>query len=347
MKKLFVSLTVVFFALFLLLVSGCDNTPGAPKEELVLLKLVPGEAAGIFCVNVERAAALEITKDWLDSYKKDMEKPKEDKLFENYRDFADNTGIELGRDIRAVSAAFFGKTPIAVDMKAAKDIDMVVLFDLDYDKNKILTVLKEKLLGKKIEYKEETYKDAVVLKIKEGENKEAALSFVNDKTIALGKPGRVKQVIDLSLGEGGSILDQAKIKPFLESAEIGSLISFAFIIPEELKKVHDVARMFSADLTKAEIVFGLADHRGSTWLGEFQLVSPNAEGNAQIASVLNTLLSAAALASPEVGELIGAINISSSADALKLTFSVSDELAKKLQEKALGKKPGLVPPPEK
>jgi len=50
------------------------------------------------------------------------------------------------------------------------------------------------------------------------------------------------------------------------------------------------------------------------------------------------------MAGPEFGELVAQINLTSSADAIKLTFSLTEELIKKLEKKVQEQKAAMPPP---
>lgn len=341
MRKTVVILTISCVVFTLLLVTGCGKTPAA-KEELALFKFIPEKASGVFCAKIEEALKLEILKKKSDELKADMAAPNEGKIFKDYQDFMEQTGIDLEKDIHKAAVAFFGTN--VNDIKSGKGLDILVVLDLSYNREKFLNLLKEKLEEKKKEYNTEAYKDVPILTIKDDNNNEKVLAFINDHTLAAGKSETIRQSVDLFKGEGKNILDSDKMKSFAKVLGKGEIVSFAFVIPEELKKVHDIFGMLQADLSKAEIVFGFIDYAKSTWSGEFNLVSHNAEANALLVSTLNGTLGAARLASPEAGELVDSITFTSSADVIKLKFSISENLAEKMQERIGGKKPGLTPP---
>lgn len=344
MRKIVITSAVTFFVFSFLFFSGCGKAPAAAKEELSLLRLIPENAKGIFSMNVKQALELDIFKGKIDDFKKNITEPDEGKGFESYQDFIDKGGLDIEKDIHCVAFGYFG-TKLS-DIKSESDIGLLAILKLNYNRDKIRALLKEDGQKHNVVYEEKTYKDTLLLVIKKEANNEGAVAFINDKTIAAGKTEKVRQAIDLSKGDGKSILDSKKMKPFIRMLGKGEMISFAFVIPKELKKVHDILGMLQADLSKAEIVFGFAEYKKGSFSGEFQLVSHNGQANAQLVSILNNTLAVAGMASPDAGELVKNINFSSSADNIRLTFSISEELLNRLPGMIVGEKPGLAPPPE-
>jgi hypothetical protein len=80
------------------------------------------------------------------------------------------------------------------------------------------------------------------------------------------------------------------------------------------------------------------NYSGNAYSGEIALVCPNQDANNQLVTVLNGMKGMGAMMGPEVGELLGKINIAASADKVTLSFDIPEELLKKLQEKMKEKK---------
>lgn len=340
MKKIYAISVITFVVISLLAVPGCKKSPNAGKD-LALLKLVPMDAQGIVCANIKKALELDLFKKQVEKLKQEAAKPGEKKVFENYEDFVAKTGIDPEKDIRGAALAILSGN--LKKLETGNDADILLVLDLNYDRAKILAVIKEQVSREDLKRNEETYKGVPILNVREKNGQEFSLAFLNDKTISFGKAAAVKQSIDLSKGKGSSFIDNAKMKPYFEIMKPGIILSFAFALPNEVKKVHDMG-MMQIDLTKAEIIFGFIEHIKNAWAGELQLISRNETANAQLVSTLNVALGAMGMTSPEAGELVKSIAIGSTAEAIKITFSISEELAKKLQEKAAAPKVGMTPP---
>lgn len=338
MKQRFVTLSIVLTVVLstLVVVSGCggENAGKAGKASNVL-KMLPENASGVIVVNFKKLAQLEFFDEMI---KEDDEKKagKPGQVFENYQDFVDKTGIDLKKDVSSMAVAIMGK--IAGAGKA--EPDMVAVVNLNYDKNKIMAMVKEKA-GK---LNEETYNNVPVFKIS-GEGKDMMFSFISDNFAAIGIPDGVKKVIDLSKGTGKSVMDNEKMKPFLNRLKSNAVVSFVIEFPEEAKQVQE-GGMLKMDLSKAEAILGFIDHANKAWNGEIQLISHNEEGNQQLVSTLNGLKMMGGAAGPEYAELLEKITLSATADSVKLEITITDELVEKLKKKMEEKTKGAMTPTE-
>lgn len=330
---------ILVFIFVLLVVPGCKKKSGPVVKDIALLKLIPEDASALFCINVKRLTVLEYYKEMIADFKNKMIEPSKEKIFDSYEDFIDKTGIDIEKDIRTLSIALFsGGIP---DTRDKTTDNVLMLIDLDYKKDKILKFLKSKKSGKTIDYTEESYNSINIIKMKNGsiplfadkaiEN--PAFSFINNRTIAVGKAGRIKQVIDLANSKGKSILLCVEMESYLNTPENISMASFAFVVPENLKKKVEEG-LYAYDLTKAEIVSGNIDQLNRVWLGEIKLAMKNEQANAQLASVIAFAKTvASATFGAEFSEMIGNIQINSSEAGIKLTFSIQHDLLKKLFKK--------------
>jgi hypothetical protein len=331
MKKFFMTSLITVFVLTLLLISGCGEKAAIGGDNL--FSLLPDNASGVLSMNFKEFAKLELFDKIIKKAKE--EKPDEPgKVFKDYQDFVDKTGIDPHKDIHGFALAFLGK------IKPGSEPDVVLVANLNYDKNKLIKVFKE---GDE-KFAEEDYKGITIIQGVDKHGKEFALAFVNESILAGGKIDGVKKVVDLSKGEGKNILANAKLKPYIEKFKSGAIASFVIDFPEEGKKVQDTP-MLKMDLSKAEVIFGHVQYTGSAWDGEIAVVCPNEEGNKQLVNTLNGLKGMAAMGGPEVAELVSNINLIASADQITLTFNITDELVDKLKKKVEEKAKGLVPPP--
>lgn len=325
--------SITVFVLTLLLISGCGEKAPTTAGGVNLFSLLPDNATGVVYMNFESLAKLELF-DKMIKEAKEKKADKPGKVFKDYQDFVDKTGIDPKKDIHAVAIGFLGK------IGSGAEPDVAVVANLNYNKDKLLTALKE---GEE-KFTEEDYKGITIIQGVDEHGKDFALAFVNESIIAGGKIEGVKKVVDLSKGEGQNILANAKMKSYIEKFKSGAIASFVIDFPEEGKKVQETP-MFKADLSKAEVIVGQVDYTGSAWEGEIAVVCPNEEGNKQLVNTLNGLKGLAAMGGPEVAELVNNINLSASADQITLTFNITDELVDKLKKKMEEKAKGMAPPP--
>ncbi|MCP5108481.1 MAG: hypothetical protein GY950_34165 [bacterium] len=341
MKKLFMTTLIGVLAVTLLFAIGCGKgtedtggggTAGTDTGEVNLLTMLPDNASGVFTVNFKKLAKLDMFDKMIkDAEAKAADKPAEG--FKSYQDFVDKTGIDPKTDLFGIAVALLGKL-------GPGEPDAVVVANLNYDKAKILAVMAEK----ELKYTEELYKDVAILKV-EDEKKDGVFAFVKDGIIAFGKVDGVKKVIDLAKGEGKSVMDNPKMKAYIDDFKADALISMAVEFPEDAKKVHQSPMGAAIDLTKAEVILGHFNYSGSAYTGEIALVCPNEEGNKQVVTTLNGFKGMAAMGGPEVMELVNNLTLSASDDKVTLAFNIPEALLEKLQKKMGEKAKGMMPPP--
>ncbi len=324
MKKLTTKLSVLFILIFFLIFSGCGKESEiTSKGKINLLSLIPADASGVFSINFEKITKLENFNKIVNKIDKEEKKPSL-KTFKNYQDFIEKTGIDPKKDLYSIALGLYGDI-------GKKNIDIALVINLNYNEDKILDLFKKENKN----YYEEKFKKYVLYKFLDEKNREMCFSFINNRIIALGPVTRVKQVIDLFKGNGKSILTDEKKKPYLNDFNPKSVLSFVFDFPEKAKKSEaQQGSPFKMDFSKAEILWGEVGFEENIWSGKIKLVSHDEEANKQIVNMLNGLKGMGAMAGPEIAEILNKINLSSSADNIELTFSIPNELLKKVQKKA-------------
>jgi hypothetical protein len=338
MKKILSTSLVTIFILTLLIISGCgEKGPSGTKGEVNLLTLLPDSATGVMVFNFKKFSQLKFFDDIIkEKAEEKADTPKAP--FKDYQDFVNKTGIDPKKDIHAMAIGFIGKLPMGG--AASKEPDFVAVLNLNYNKEKIMTVLKEE--GAK--YTEENYNGVQILNVQEDPKQDVAVCFLNENTVVAGKNDAVKKTIDLSKGTGQCILKNVKLKPYIDAFKPNVIVSMAFEFPEEARKVQD-GGMFKVDVSKAEAIVGSIDYEASVLNGALELISKNEQANKDLVNTLNGLKGMGAMAGPEVAELVNNINLAASADKISLTFSISDELVEKLKKKMGEKAKGIATPP--
>ncbi len=338
MKKVTAILTVLMFALVMSIVTGCDDSEkgdiSAGSGILSLYKMIPENATGFFALNIKKLTSLSVFDKMTKDLEKDEIKKKID-MFENYQDFINKTGIDPKQDMSGAVFIFFNEMD-------SKEQDFSVIANVSYDKNKILALLKEK----NKELKEEDYNGSTIYTLKGDKGKEGGLIFMSENLAAAGTISGLKKIVDLSKGLTKNIYSNKRMTSYLEKAGSSSILNFVFDFPQKMKGKKGNG-MFSADLSKAEALYGSINYEGSSWIGDIILVSPNESGNKQLVTTINSFKGLGAMAGPEVAELVNNIDISSTADSLRLSFTISTDLLEKLKTKAeqKAKSFGVNPPP--
>lgn len=329
MKKRFLVLWMMVLFSIAAVLPGCGGGKQG-GEGSKLFSFIPEDAVGVLTVNFKSLAQLELFDKAIEEAKKQKtDKPGE--TFKDYQDFVTKTGIDPKKDINGLVIAFHGKL-------GSDEISLAI--DLNYKRDSILALAKKNAPG----FTEDTYNGVGVYKFKDDKGKEMAFSFLSDNIIAAGCPVCLQKMIDLSKGKGRGIMANAQLAPYLKKVNTGAIFSFAFGLPADAKKVHDL-QMFKFDLSKAEAIYGYFDYSGKTWKSEIILVSNNEAGNQQLATTLNGLKPMAAAFGPEVAELANNINFTAAADSVKFTLTITDELIEKLTNKVKSQMTQLAPAP--
>lgn len=341
-------LVVTLVCALLLVMPVCKKkTPGRLGSEGTLA-LVPEGAVMLLAFDFQQFADLALFDKLL---KDDWQKGSgPGQVFANYQDFVQKTGIDLKKDVYSVVAGIYGEL-------GGENSQMLGTINLKYDKEKLLGLLRQnnvivgednyRGLGLYTLKGEEIYKDGLRTLSKEGAQKEARLVFLNAYNIIIGTEAQVKLAVDLAQGSGKSIIKNTAMMKYVDKLKKDSMFWLAIgNIPDKIKNAP-AGGMMPADLSKAEAFIGYIDYKNKSFSGEFQLISKNEQGNKQIVDMLNGLKALGAMGSakePELGQLLNAIQLSSSADAIKLAFSLSEELMNKLSDKAKDKAKGMMPP---
>ena len=251
----------------------------------------------------------------------------EPEMFESYSDFVQKTGVNPKTDIIAVAMAFTGK------MSMSGDADVLIVIQVNYKKDTIMNFIN----SQGARYTEEVYNTISMYKFADSKGKDKAFAFINDKTLAAGKPEDLKQVIDLSKGTGKSIMTNEAMIPHFKKFKSDAMAAFVFEIPVEARKVSDNP-MMKFDFTKAEALIGNFDYSSGTFMGEMILVSKNKAANEQIVTVLNGFKAMGAMGGPDVVERLNNVNLTANDESVVLKLSITEALAEKLQKKMGEKK---------
>ena len=319
--------TVLVMMVMLVSVTGCKKGGTGNASECV--NLLPSDSIMVATFNVQKFAQLPLYDKMIkeSETKKDATTPEKPEMFKDYQDFVNKTGIDPKKDITACALAAMG--PLG-----AENTDMALVLLVNYNKDKIAALFKEK--GS--EAREESYQGVAVYVYKDG-LKESAIALLNEKFLAGGTLNGVKKVVDVFKGKAKNVHESAVLKPFMSKLNSDALFSFASGIPDDMKKQlkgdpnNPMGNMFSVDLEKAEGTFGFVDVKDKTWSGVFEIISKDQQTNQKIAEFLNGLKGLAGMMGPEVMELAGKITIKATSESVRIEGSISEDLVDKVQAK--------------
>jgi hypothetical protein len=316
--------TTIFSLILFLGVIGfiaCGKKSEAPKAGSAsaddMLGLLPMNAKGVILVNVNQAMAIDAADKAI----------KESDDYQKYLEFIEKTGIDPQKDIYYVTIAMTSGI-------GGEDEEGVGIVNMKYDKEKILPLIKEKLAEEDQEIVESDYSGMALYSVQGGDDEEAAFTFLDESNIVVGTENEVKSVIDISQKKADNIYKNQALTDLLAKTNKEGILWGAFLIPSETmeKASSENPMMSSFEAVKAATL--RFDYKNQNVLAEIQLMSDNEENNKQIADALNgfkALGGMAAAEKPEIGELLNKIEISSTADHVKLFCSLPEELLNKLK----------------
>jgi hypothetical protein len=316
--------TTIFILIFLLGVIGfvaCGKKTEAPKAGSAsaddMLSLLPMNAKGVFLVNVNQAMAIEVAEKAI----------KESDDYQKYLEFVEKTGVDPQKDIYYVAAAMTSGL-------GGEEEKGVAIVNMKYDKDKILTLIKEKLAEEDGEMVESDYNGMTLYAFQGEDDEEGAFTFLDASNIVVGNEDEVKSVIDISLKKADNIYKNQALADLLSKTEKEGILWGAILIPADAveKAASENPMMSSFEAVRAATI--LFDYKSQNVLAEIKLMSDDEENNKKIADALNGFKAIGGMAAaqkPEIGELLNKIEISSTADHVKVYCSLPEELMNKLK----------------
>lgn len=332
-KKMLVLLMV--FAM-LLVVPACKKKAAGQMKQEAMLDMVPEGPMMIMAFDFQRFAALNfidkaLKEDWGKNAKAAQD-------FKDYQEFVQQTGVDLQKDVYSIVVAVYGSFE-------SKNPDVLGVANLKYDEAKLLAVLKEKAMF----VGEEPYGGRTLYTLKNddaGKDRDMRLAFLNQANILFGSPLQLKKAIDLADKKGQSVRQTAALMKYVDKLDKQNMFWLALgNIPAKMKEAP-AGGMMPMDLSKAEAFTAVADFKNKVLSGELRLISSNEAGNKQIVEMLNGLKALGAMGAskePELGQLLNGIQLSATADAITLSFSLPEELMNKLGDKAKDKAKDMMP----
>jgi len=335
MKKLWLALPLIL--VLLLLAPACKKKAGAPAGGDDLLAMLPEGPVMVMAFDFQRFATLSFFDKALKENFQKGARAQAGAAFKDYQDFVQQTGIDLQKDVHAVVAAVYGSFE-------DKNPDALGVVSLTYDEAKLLAALRKQggIAA------EESYGGLTLYALKgDDKGREMRLAFLNKNCIQAGSAGPLKRAVDLAAKKGKSVLKSPEMMKYVNQVDKKNMFWLALAAIPGKAKQAPAGGMMPIDLSKAEAFTAVADFKDKVLSGELRLISPNEAGNKQIADMLNGLKAMAAMGAakePELGQLLNGLQLDSTADHVRLTFRLPEDLLNKLGEKAKSKAQGMMAP---
>ena len=325
MKKI----TTLSLALVLLLfgIAACKKAgpPTAGSATATdMLSMIPKSAQGVVVLDVHAG----LNTAFVDK----MLKEGEDK--QKYLDFIKDTGIDPQKDIYLAVIGLMGTGGL-------NNASPAIVVNLKYDKDKLLAKLKEKATN----VTEEVYEGLTLYTVPEADDKKPMTGvFYDASNIILGEAKDVKAVIDVVKKGGENILKNETLSALLKSADKSAIVWAAVAFPPDMMKSVAAQNPMASSLENMKSLLVALNYKNKAIQIEIKGMGGDAEKNKQTAEALNGLKALGAMAStekPEIGELVNKIEVTSSAEFVKIAANFPEELLTKLgaTAKLAGTKP--------
>jgi hypothetical protein len=338
MKKL--SVYALTLAIVLTAFAACSKV-GAPTagsaKAVDMLSMLPKSTTGVLLIDVNRALNTEVMSKAL----------KEGDNAAKYQEAIKKLGLDPQKDVYFLAIGMIGGL-------GGADMSGVGVLNVKYNKDTLLANMKAE--GAK--FTEGVYEGVPTVTVVEGEKEdsgsdkaeeaekpaEAAVpekvmmgAFLDASNIALGPEKEVKAVIDVLKKKAENAMANPDLKAQIKGVNKNAMLWGVFAFKaEDVKKMVAATPMLSSLASLKALVLAF-DYANAVLDIEIKAVTADAGKNKEIADMLNGFKAMGSMAAgdkPEVGELLGKIEITSAADNVRLHAAVPEELLKKLGKMA-------------
>jgi hypothetical protein len=362
MKKFAVIGITVIFALcsFTSCEEGLFVSKAGPANAENALKLIPKDVMAVFFIDIHRVMTIEFINNLI----KEKESDETSDELTDFQEFKAKTGIDPEKDINFIVGAITGET------EKGKE-EGVGIINLTYDKDLLLSTIKEELAkekeeehekqaeeghGEKEEHEmiEEEYNGFTIYTVREeceeeeeehGEEekehgkkheKGGSFSFLDESNIAVGNENAVKSVIDVLQKKKENVFKNEGFSSLLTKIDKEAIFWGAALIPPDA--INEVISEKPA-LTILEAVNAASvslDYKNKNIIADIKIMSSDPMKNQELADNLNGYKSMAALIQIQdlnMAEILDRIEITSFPDHVKIYTSFPEDLPQTIIDK--------------
>jgi hypothetical protein len=364
MKKFAVIGITVIFALcsFTSCEEGLFVSKAGPANAENALKLIPKDVMAVFFIDIHRVMTIEFINNLI----KEKESDETSDELTDFQEFKAKTGIDPEKDINFIVGAITGET------EKGKE-EGVGIINLTYDKDLLLSTIKEELAkekeeehekqaeeghGEKEEHEmiEEEYNGFTIYTVREeceeeeeeeehGEEekehgkkheKGGSFSFLDESNIAVGNENAVKSVIDVLQKKKENVFKNEGFSSLLTKIDKEAIFWGAALIPPDA--INEVISEKPA-LTILEAVNAASvslDYKNKNIIADIKIISSDPMKNQELADNLNGYKSMAALIQIQdlnMAEILDRIEITSFPDHVKIYTSFPEDLPQTIIDK--------------
>ena len=324
MKKFAVIGITAIFALcsFTSCEEGLFVSKAGPANAENALKLIPKDVMAVFFIDIHRVMTIEFINNLI----KEKEKDETSDELTDFQEFKAKTGIDPEKDINFIVGAITGKT------KKGKE-DGVGIINLTYNKDLLLSTIKEELAKEKEEehekkaeeeehaeeeegeeeheLSEEEYNGFTIYTVREEEEEEehgeeekehgkkhekgGSFSFLDESNIAVGDKNSVKSVIDVLQKKKENVFKNEGFSSLLTKIDKDAIFWGAALIPsEEINKaISEKPELIILEAVNAASVS--LGYKNKNIIADIKIMSSDPMKNQELADNLNGYKSMAAL----------------------------------------------------
>lgn len=315
MKKTITFLAVVFLVIAGMTSCGKSEGPKAGNAQAEnMLKLLPANVDGVFFVDLARTMEMEIARKTIT----------ED---EEIQAFIEQTNIDPLNDIFFLAGAVTQKENENDKEKVA------VILNLNFDKNTILSLIREKAKEAGQEINETDHEGYTIYGMWDDE-KEVSLSFIDESNIIFGDKTQTQAIIDVILKKTDNFYSNETLANLVSKTDKQAIFWGAIhFAPESLDEMTADNPMLQdlKNLQAASISF---NYKNQAILADIKLMGGDETKNKSLADFLTGIKGLAGMMAaekPEIGVLMNAITITSGPEHVQVSAIIPEELLNSLK----------------
>lgn len=364
MKKFAVIGITVIFALCS--ITSCEEglfvSKAGPANAENALKLIPKDVMAVFFIDIHRVMTIEFINNLI----KEKESDETSDELTDFQEFKAKTGIDPEKDINFIVGAITGET------EKGKE-EGVGIINLTYNKDLLLSTIKEELAKEKEEEHEEQaeeegeeehelieeeYNGFTIYTVKEeceeeeeekeedhGEEEEehgekhkkgGSFTFLDESNIAVGDANSVKSVIDVLQKKKENVFKNEGFSSLLTKIDKEAIFWGAALIPTDTMNevISEKPELVILEAVNAASIS--LDYKNANIIADLKIMSSDPMKNQELADNLNGYKTMAALIQIQdlnMAEILDRIEITSFPDHVKIYTSFPEDLPQTIIDK--------------
>ncbi|MCJ7680186.1 MAG: DUF3352 domain-containing protein [Candidatus Aminicenantes bacterium] len=325
MRKTTTVFTVFIIALFFMV--SCGPTGPSTKSGAAsaddMMKMLPHDMQGVVFININKAMGTGLAK-------KALAKAAED---EDFKMFITASGIDLEKDVYMAAIGIQG------DM-GGKETPGAGIINLKYNPESMLIMIKAKAQEEETTFQEKDYEGYKIYSM-ESEKDDGSFVFFDSSTIIAGNEAVVMACLDVAKKTKDNLTTNKELMDLTKRANKKAMLWGAFLIPAGATDSMAEENPMLGGLKGVNAAALSFDFANANITAEIKVISTDSAQIQQIANFLTGIKGfGAAMAgeSPELGEILNKIQITSGTDEVTISAVIPEELINTMIAKEEAKK---------